>query len=418
MSHAALTRRALAAAIAASAAMGAAPSAARAGGGLSLRRGINIYHMMQGAARGPGNAVVWPPFASPAHDMPDAQIIALRRAGFDFVRLTLAADVFLRANGASGADTDALYALLQANIRRFTNQGLSVVVVIMPGNVVDGFRNSDIASNVQGVFDALCEVVGRCAGVVQAAAPGRVAMEPLNEPAFYGLAELRWPAMQQRLHQAVRGAASTLPVVLTGGESGGLNGLLKLDPSSYRGSNVLFSLHYYEPHIFTHQHVGEDFRYLSGVAWPPRPQDLPGALSRANAAITADKTLSSAQRVDASAKANGLLSTYYRSGQGLRTVADDFARAAAWARGHGVDPRRILLGEFGVTRTIGAYAGASEADVVAWLSAVRTAAERNGFAWALWAYSGPVTMTLANEYPARTFDPQVLQALGLSDVQP
>ncbi len=399
----------------AAAAFGALPILALGAGGFSLRRGVNIYHMMEGAARnGVGGDVVWPPFVGPTHDMPDAQIGALSRAGFDFVRLTLAPDVFLRA---SGTQADQLYALLRANVGRFTAHGLGVVVVMMPGNGVQGFTNADIATDNQGVFEALCEVLGRCALVLRDL-PGRVAIEPLNEPAFYGLRSIGWGGMQQRLHQAVRAAAPTLPVILSGAEGGGQGGLVKLDPQPYRGSNVFYTFHYYDPHIFTHQHVADSYKYLSGVSWPPRAQDLPAAIARARAALAADGSLSDAARGQKLSALTGLLTPYYRSGQGPQTVAGDFARVAAWADAHRINRRRILLGEFGVTRTIGSYTGAPEGDAAAWLSAVRTSAERSGFAWSLWAYSGPVSMTLANEYPARTWDPNVLQALGLAPVQP
>ena len=411
------TRRAAAAAALAVAGL---PRAAFAGGrsegSVSFRRGIGIYHMMQAPERtGADRRPVWPAFGGAIHAMPDTQIRALRQAGFDFVRLTLAPDVFVRAKGA---DANALYDLLRANVARFVGRDLSVIVSLMPGEAARGFANADFADNEHGVFDALCDVVGRCASVLDGVAPGRVALEPLNEPALWGFAEGRWSAMQQRLHQAVRAVSHRMAVVLTGAESGDLKGLLKLDPRPYRGSNVLYSFHYYEPHIFTHQHASESFRYLRGVTWPPQPRDLPAVLARATAAIAADEALSSPARAETIARVRAALSTYELGGQGPQTLMNDFAKVAAWADRHGIDRSRVLLGEFGVTRTLGGYAAAPDADGLAWLGAVRAAAEARGFAWAFWALSGPVAMTLANEYPARGFDPGVLKALGLRNVQP
>ena len=346
--------------------------------------------------------------------MPDAQMFALSKCGFDFVRLTLAPDVFVRAEGEGAG---ALYGLLRSHIARFVAHGLSVVVAFMPGDRIRGFTNADFV-NDQRLFSDLCATVARCTAALSDVAPGRVVIEPLNEPALWGFAEQRWGAMQQRLYRAVRAASPTMPVVVTGARSGGLEGLLALDPAPYRGSDVFYSFHYYEPHIFTHQHVGESFKDLTGIDWPPKRAGLSAALERAEATITADPDLRAAGRGPALAKARSLLDRYYHGPEGPRTVQQDFARVATWANAHGIDPGRIMLGEFGVTRTLGAYAGASDADTAAWLGAVRTAAENQGFGWSMWAFSGPVSMTLANEYPARTFDPGVLRALGLRPAEP
>ena len=394
-------------------------AAARAGGDggaeLSLRRGIGIYHMMQAPLRAGRDGVpVWPAFEGAPYDMPDAQIAALRRAGFDFVRLTLAPDVFIRA---SGADADALYATLQAKVRRFTHHGLAVVVTLMPGRAVAEFTDADFAEDGAGVFGALCAVVGRCAATLAEVAPGKVAIEPLNEPALFGPAALRWPQMQVRLHEAVRQVAPRMPVILTGAQGGGLEGLLDLDPRPYRGSDIFYSFHYYEPHLFTHQHASPRFRYLSGVSWPPRAEAIRAEVQRAEAAVAADSAPSPMGRAQAMATARKLLSEYHNSGSGPLKLAADFARVGAWADRHGIDRRRVLLGEFGVTRTLGGYAGAPEDDAAGWLKTVRMQAEQNGFGWALWAYSGPVTMTLANDYPARTLDHNLLRALGLRPAQ-
>ena len=97
-------------------------------------------------------------------------------------------------------------------------------------------------------------------------------------------------------------------------------------------------------------------------------------------------------------------------------MARDFAQASAWAKANGVAAQQVLLGEFGVSRTTGPYVGAAEADRLLWLATVRTAAERAGFGWCLWSYSGPVGMTLANGFPARSLDRRHPARLGSQGV--
>ncbi len=70
------------------------------------------------------------------------------------------------------------------------------------------------------------------------------------------------------------------------------------------------------------------------------------------------------------------------------------------------------MGEFGAVLQPTATAEV-RASRVAWLRAVRSAAEANGFPWAYWAYKGYGGMTLLTEAPAAAMDVDVLKALGL-----
>ncbi len=413
-----ISRRAVTAAVGGLVAGGsAAAPVSAATGGASVRRGVNIYHMMQSLRlTGPDNDYVWPPYDDAAHAMPEDQVRALAKAGFDFVRLTIAPDIFLRT---AGPRNEELYVALRRNIALFNAHGLRVIADLHPGKRVAGFMDTDITGNVQGVFSAYAEVVGKFAAVLASFPQNRVALELLNEPALYGMAGVsRWQAMLEHLHTVARGAAPRLPLILTGAEGGGMKGLLDLDPAPFRNSDVLYSFHYYEPHPFTHQRSSGARKYTSGVSWPPRPGDFESVLARAKAALAADAAISPDDKVRLSIAMETELRTYFQSSAGPQMTVSDFAHVAAWADVHRIPRSRIFLGEFGVSRTIGSVVGASDADTTRWLRTVRSTAERYGFPWALWAYSGPVTMTLANEYPARTFDPGVLNALGLAQVQP
>jgi endoglucanase len=57
----------------------------------SFRRGASIHNLMNWADVLPSDpsCYAWPPFAKPAHEISDALLDNLAKAGFDFVRLTV-----------------------------------------------------------------------------------------------------------------------------------------------------------------------------------------------------------------------------------------------------------------------------------------------------------------------------------------
>jgi hypothetical protein len=186
-----------------------------------------------------------------------------------------------------------------------------------------------------------------------------------------------------------------------------------LDVAPYSGSNVIWSFHYYEPHEFTHQGIGKARAYTIGMPWPTGSSTPAETIARVNAYIDHDVNLPDDAKTTAKAEADAAVNAYFAKGSGPEDIARDFGRVAQWADSNGISRERIVLSEFGVERTVGHYAGAPEPDRLRWLEAVRRAAEARRFGWALWSYSGPAGMTLANEYPARTLDNATLLALGL-----
>ena len=102
--------------------------------------------------------------------------------------------------------------------------------------------------------------------------------------------------------------------------------------------HIIVTVHYYEPHTFTHQGAtwgDAQWRKLSGIRW-------------------------------------GSPADYAK-------LDEDFDKAQAWAK-H--EDRPILLGEFG------AYEKAPLEDRVKYTAAVARAAERRGWAWTYWQFDG------------------------------
>jgi endoglucanase len=99
---------------------------------------------------------------------------------------------------------------------------------------------------------------------------------------------------------------------------------------------------------------------------------------------------------------------------GRAQIAADFSAISNWAERHGIAPRSILLGEFGVTRPYGFYRASDPVSQGAWLRDVRREAESHGFRWALWALSGYGGMALVESDGSTSLDPVTLRALGLN----
>jgi endoglucanase len=364
-------------------------------------RGVSIYHIAGSSDRlTPDKSYVRPFFSGPREAMSDAEMRALAVAGFDFVRLLVAPDLPMRSSRVERAE---LNSALAAVIRRFKAAGLKTVVDLHSGHTLPGYSDAEIqADPASPVFLRYVAMVSEVAGFLATVDPD-VALEIFNEPVGYSATELKkWSGMQAMLHDSARSAAPGLPLILSGAKGGSKEGLLDIDPQRYRRSNVLWSFHYYEPHVFTHQSAEGRYAPLHDVPWPA------GLASRGELLrMVATVGLAGSRPVGPD------LVKYALSGDGPHTVETDIGQVAIWADNHGVRRDRIFMGEFGVARTVGTYRGAPEADRIHWLTKVRSAAERAGFGWSLWCYSGPGSMTLANQYPAVTLDGSTLLALGL-----
>lgn len=384
-----------------------------------FRRGASLHSMMNWASAVPPDrqAYLWPPFDDPGHRVPDELLDNLVRAGFDFIRLTVDPGPYLAFEGER---RDELDRVLLRNVARLRAKGFGVVVDFHPNSQV---RAYDPVRLVQAIdhpsFRSYVELVRRSAGLLGALKDPKVALEPLNEPAYgYDAATARrWNAMQEALHAAVRSVAPDLLVVLTGAQGGNKEGLLAVDPRPFAGSNVLYSFHYYEPHDLTHQGVPAPdlpYRaYLSGLPYPALGAPHAAIWRPIEERIRADESLGLIERYRILRGAQAAVAAYLATGHDRSHVVRDFDLVSGWARRHGIDPRRVFLGEFGITRTYGRYRAADAATLEAWLGDVRREAESRGFAWAIWAVTGYGGMALVETDDTTVLHAGTLRALGL-----
>jgi hypothetical protein len=366
-----------------------------------------------------GAHYAWPPFQGVHRDIPDALIDNLRDAGFDFIRLTIDPGPFLQIKGPR---RDELDRILTEAVKRFLSHGLAVVVDFHANEHVAAYAPIKL---VQGIDDPLFRdyvaMIGRTARVLAALGTSRIAIEPMNEPP-YGYdpsTTRRWQAMMESLYRAVRSEAPDLAVVLTGAHGGDRAGLIALDPAPFAGSNVLYSFHYYEPHVFTHQGVEASapdaryWRYLPGLPYPSDAITRQQAWRRVEDNILlAD--LNPLARRTALNETKRMVDAYLDANYDRARIVRDFDAVDAWARHNSIAPHSILLGEFGVVRTYGFYRGADSASRVAWLRDVRSEAERRSYGWAIWEVKGTGGMAIVESDDSTTLDQDTLRALGLN----
>jgi endoglucanase len=164
-------------------------------------------------------------------------------------------------------------------------------------------------------------------------APPNVMFELLNEP--NQAMNDHWNSVLAELLAVVRRTNPTRNVLIGPAFWNNFSWLEKLElPKKDR--HIIVSVHYYEPHRFTHQGAtwgDPEWRKLSGIRWG--------------------------------------------SAEDYAKIEKDFDAAQAWAKKR---DRPVFLGEFG------AYDRAPQEDRVKYTAAVARAAEKRGWAWGYWQF--------------------------------
>lgn len=413
-----LNRRAI---LATGAALALAPATRASEPKTPFRRGVGIHNLMNWGAVEPTDKTRyrWPPFASDNHRLQPGIYDNLKATGFDFVRLTLDPGVFMQATEAQRGDLDTQF---RGQLDRFLGLGLGVVVDFHPNSQVPTYSPDKITADIDGaLFKDYGAMLQRMAKLLAPLSQKRIALELMNEPQWgwdAGTAA-RWQKMLERWHAGVRSVAPDLMLVLSGARGGGIDGLLQMDARPFAGSNALWSFHFYEPFLLTHQGVKANegaarmWKYMSDLPYPGAPEHLDDAMRLISSNIAADRSLNASQRTQTETEAREAVARYLEARPGRKHIKTQFERVSEWAKKNGVESTRIFLGEFGVTRTYGRYRASPPAPLGNWLADVREEAEARGFGWSLWVLTGYGGMSLVETDESVRFDGPTVAALGL-----
>ncbi|CAH0356904.1 cellulase family glycosylhydrolase [Sphingobium sp. CECT 9361] len=244
-----------------------------------------------------------------------------------------------------------------------------------PGNPAE---QSAAMVNNAGQRARLSRALVEMAGRLKRMPAGSVGLELLNEPACKLMRDVKWPELQAQLYRLLRREAPVLPLVLKGCNDGKAD-LMQLDVRVYsEDPNAIFSFHFYEPFIFTHQatyYRGSAFRGVPFPAMPDRSTPDSGSHLADYFAIPAGQIKPESVTE---------LKAYLRDGPGPGWYAREISQVGVWADRQGIARGRILLGEFGMTLKAGPDARKILPDIVRWLQMISQTSQREGFAYALW----------------------------------
>ncbi|MFC7698620.1 glycoside hydrolase family 5 protein [Bradyrhizobium sp. GCM10028915] len=329
----------------------------------------------------------------------------LQSAGVQMVRLVT--NPFPLMNVTEDQRADAIGHVMEC-ADRLLSYGIAVIVDVH-------FWSPNVGQNQVAVLSDPVQFSALRTGLVQLAIELKrrpqdsVALEPFNEPPckLNNAVEYDWPRLQEDLIMQLRKVAPMLPLVVTGC-SGALDQMMNLvQPYLFLDNKLIFSFHFYEPFVFTHQYVWGDTK-IDNIEYPPQRADRENAIQKARARIAAAAlSLESTAQIDRAAR------SYINSDYGETRILNRLREVADWARDHRLQPSRVFVGEYAAAIGIGTGAGspAVRASEIRWLTDVHSAIERFGFLSAFWTF--PRKTSYAYDESTNFMKSEYLKALGL-----
>ena len=302
----------------------------------------------------------------------------IKSAGFSYIRVVLSPFALQQPNGK--LNPDVAKALI-GRMAAIESAGLGVT--ISPER-----QTWDLPNNPHD-RELLTQFWDQLAPLLAPLDQNRTFVETLNEPNFPdGKA---WDDLQLHLLKIIRFHLPKITILATGNHWDDVTDLPKV--RLLPDSNVVYVFHFYDPTFLTSTQPkdlpAQDAPLLSALVFPVADP------------TTCAKTGSLAQTT----KTRGQLDWYCKSGWTIAKVRANIHAAAAWAHQNGVI---VANEEFGILDN------RPKATRLAYLRAVREACEAEGMGWGLWGYNDRFGFSIDLAKPGPyTFDPAILQALGL-----
>lgn len=347
----------------------------------SLNPGINLWRWFRRPMRMDDDHY--------ANYMSDDELRMLRNWGFRSVRLPLGEPFLFPDGHLQDAPNPKSVDLLRAAIARINAAGLVVVVDYHPAVESKAQIETDPAQQAM-----LARMWLHLAAALADTSPDKVLFEALNEPHFKYSAS-GWNALARQLHDAIRVSAPRHTIVIDTSMAADPDRLS--DQDVLDDGNVIYSVHFYKPMIFTTQGSSNGKPNLTGLPWP-QPSEVCAAVSQA----APDQA--------------GPIRAYCAQGDKLARMDSEIAALASWEHDH---QRPVWIGEFGA-----AARGIDPQSRKAWFHAAAAAFARHKLPASLWSYDdcwglqmkvacnvppvGPLRQT-PSEAPACV----VLRAMGL-----
>jgi len=307
-------------------------------------------------------------------------IALIKSMGFDHVRLSVDPQPMMISHRPDEIPAEYL-GYLDAAVKMILDQGLAVIIDVQPDSDLKARLAKD-DSFVQEFADFWRALARHYSSWDSE----RVFLEILNEPEFSD--RYRWFGVQAKVAVAIREGAPRHTMIAAGARWSNDDELVFLEP--LRDPDVIYTFHFYEPYVFTHQGAtwgAYSWHWVKGLHYPSSPESA----TKVAAGVP--------DAVDRLA-----LVRYGQEHWDAARIEADIAQVAEWARQRGVP---VMCNEFGVYRDY-----ADPQDRAAWIHDVRAALERHGMGWTMWDYSG--NFGVVTKKDGRTvLDEITLRALGL-----
>ena len=213
--------------------------------------------------------------------------------------------------------------------------------------------------------------------------------EVLNEP--HKIDDGRWAEIQEVTIDAIRQIDTVHPIMVGGTEYNSIDKLLLLP--EYKDNNLIYTFHFYDPHIFTHQGATWDspsLAPLTGVPFPLDGRKIP-KIPESFKGTWAEASLKN-----------------YEHEAAFSTLTATLEKAAEFAKKRDVP---VFCGEFGVYMI-----QIPHEDRVKWYEFVTGELEKLNISWAIWDYFGGFGLfnTVEGGDFNKDLNLDVVRALGLT----
>jgi len=296
----------------------------------------------------------------------------IKSLGCDVIRLPI--NLHFMTSGAPDYVVDTMFYYYMDQVIEWTDDlGLKL---ILDNHTIDGANAKTVEVPLMKIWPQIAQHFKD--------KPTSVYYEILNEPNTFPIAE--WARIQKAVLDSIRTIDSLHTVIVTGADWGGIYGLTKLVPLA--DTNLIYSFHFYDPFLFTHQAATWATPSLVDLGNVPFPYDL--------ARMPACPASLKGSWVESSLKTN------YKTDGTAAKLKSTIDQAISYASTHNV---KIFCGELGVYT-----AKSPDADRVEWYRTVTGYLKEKQVPWTMWDYQGG--FGLFNKESNQTFEYDINRPLG------
>lgn len=301
----------------------------------------------------------------------------LKSLGVDVIRLPI--NLHFMTNGSPNYILDSLFLFFLDKVVDWTEE--LDISLILDNHTFDVNQSTD--TNVDQI---LIPVWTQMASHFKSRS-NKIFYEVLNEP--HGISDVRWNQIQQAVVTAIRSVDQAHTIIVGPAGWNSYNNLAAMPV--YSDSNLIYTFHYYDPFIFTHQ--GANWTDLGPIAEVPFPYDA------------------SRMPTFPSQLAGTWVQTSWNSYPSDGTVQKVFNLLSKAVSFQNVRNVKMFCGEFGVY-----IPNSPDSDRVYWYEVVRKYLEQYNISWTIWDYQGGFGLFEKNSNELFNYDLNVplLTALGFN----